>query len=213
MAIETKNKGLFAKVFEPTTDFYELLNEQAEKTVEGLQALNDWVASDSSERCQTVRDREKEADELKLQLGRELFEAFVTPFDREDIYDLSARLDEVINGAKAIVREMETFEVVPKQHPVIRDMVAILVEGTVCLRKSFAALQHQQQEASDQAVLARKSENKLAKVYRIAIQDLLKLDDIKEIMRVKEVYKTVLQVGERIDNVGEKLLHAIVKMG
>ncbi len=212
MTTEAKNKGLFSKIFEPTTDFYELLNGQADKTLEGMQALSDWLSSDNGERCQTVRELENQADDLKLQLSQKLFEAFVTPFDREDIYDLSGRLDEVINGAKSIVREMEAFEIVPKQYPVIKDMVSILVEGTRCLRNSFVDLKHKLPEATVQAQLARKSENKLNKVYRIAMQDLLKSDDIKAIMRAKEVYKTVLLVGERIDFVGEKLLHAIVKM-
>src|SRR5690348_3227265 len=104
---ETKRRNLFGKVFEPKVDFYALLSQQANKTLEGMEALAEWMRSDSNERCQTVRVLEEEADQLKFQLGQKLVESFVTPIDREDIYDLSGRLDEVINAAKATLREME----------------------------------------------------------------------------------------------------------
>jgi hypothetical protein len=52
----------------------------------------------------------------------------------------------------------------------------------------------------------------VAKIYRQAVRELLELDDFKTIFRQKEVYKVVLTAAERIDKVGENMLHAIVKM-
>lgn len=207
-------KWLFGRLVEPTHDFYEMLNKQAAKTLEGVRALEDWVNDDDCvERCQTVRDLENEADALKLDLGKKLTESFITPFDREDIYDLSQLLDEVINGAKGVVREIEAYEVKPSNKaPAITELVAILVEGTQCLVLAFASLRHDQQESYNQAMLARKAENRLTKAYRSAVRQLLVEDDLKLIMRVKEVYRSLLENGERMDRVAEKLLHAIIKM-
>lgn len=209
-----RTKWLFGRLFEPSHDFFEMLNRHAAKTLEGVRALSDWVNDqDCADRCQTVRDLENQADELKLDIGKKLTESFVTPFDREDIYDLSQRLDEVINAAKGVVREIEAYEVKPSDHaPAIGELCAILVEGTQCLVLSFAALKHDLQEAYHQAFLARKAENRLTKAYRQAVRELLTLDDLKLIMRVKEVYRSLLVNGEKVDNVAEKLLHAIIKM-
>ena len=41
----------------------------------------------------------------------ELRAAFSTPLDPEDIYELSERLDEVLNGAKNTVRESEIMKI------------------------------------------------------------------------------------------------------
>lgn len=206
-------KSLLGKIFEPATDFYGLLNQQASKTIEGMRALVDWLNNEESlERCQTVRDLETEADLIKFDLAKKLFESFITPFDREDIYELSQRLDEVINGGKAVAREIEAFETKPSLHPEIIDMANMLVEGTQCLVLSFAALRNDHSEAQKQAILACKSFNRLSKIYRRSMQELFHGHDIKVILRVKEVYKAMLSCGEKIDTVGERLLHAIVKM-
>jgi uncharacterized protein len=210
---DTKRRSVFGKIFEPPTDFFALLNQQAAKTIEGMRALVDWLLhEDSAERCETVRELEAEADVIKLDVAKRLFESFITPIDREDIYDLSQRLDEVINGAKAIAREIEAFDTKPSLHPEILEMANMLVEGTECLVASFAALPTDRLEAQRQAKMASKSNTRLSKIYRRAMRDLFHTTDIKIILRVKEVYKAMLNCGEKIDVVGERLCHAIVKL-
>lgn len=174
--------------------------------------MEQWLMAGGDVRCQNVRDLEEEADDLKFDLEKKLVDSFVTPFDREDIFEVSATLDEVINAAKAIVREVEAFEVSPQRNPELLDMAELLVQGTKNLRDGIASLRTDLKEAATQALMARKAENKLAKVYRRCMQDLLHQDDIKLILRVTEVYRQMLQASERIDRVGEKLLHVIVKM-
>lgn len=201
----------FGNIFEPMVDFYALLNHQANKTLEGMEALSDWLKEGGDERCQKVRTLEREADVLKIDLEQKLVECFVTPFDREDIFELSVSLDEVINAAKGVVREIEAFEVSP-EGTALREMGELLVEGTHALQLSIFSLKKNLREAAEQALLARKAENRFTKVYRNAMRDLLKIDDFKVVMRTKEVYKAMLIGAERIDTVGEKLLHTIVKM-
>lgn len=212
MAVEKDKKPPWLKrMFEPPVDFYDMLNQQAAKTLEGMEALDKWINDGAYQRGQVVRDLERDADELKLDLERKLVESFVTPIDREDLYDLSARLDEVINCAKSTVREIEALEVSADDR-YLREMSQILVEGTRCLTLSFAALKGDAAEASQQAFLARKSENRFTKVYRQAMRNLFKLDDCKQILRVREVYRSLLEAAERIDVVGEKLSLVIVKI-
>lgn len=202
----------FSGVFEPTVDFYDLLNKQAEKTLEGMEALAVWLRMENpDERCQAVRDLEREADEMKMNVEKQLVSSFVTPFDREDIYELSASLDEVINAAKNVVREMEALNVTADGTK-LAEMAELLVEGTKHLRDGIAALRKNLRGAADNALLARKTDTRLGKAYRTAVRELLELDDFKTIFRHKEVYKVMLAGAERIDKVGENLLHAIVKM-
>ncbi len=207
-----KNSNWFSRLFEPQTDFYKILIDQATVTLNGLEALECWLIEGASERCQTVRDLESKADDIKLELQRKLVESFVTPFDREDIYDLSTRLDEIINAAKATAREIEAFSISPED-AYMNEMARTLVEGARCLVNSFTTLKDKNfPEAEEQARLARKSENRLSKVYRQAMRELFSINDLKKIMRTVEVYRSFVLASEHIDRVGAKLQHVIIKI-
>src|SRR6266478_1957923 len=106
MTAERTKFNFLSNLFEPSVDFYAMLNHQSAKTLEGMEALAAWFKDGAGDRGQRVRELEKQADDIKLDLEKRLVESFVTPFDREDIYDLSARMDEIINAAKATVREV-----------------------------------------------------------------------------------------------------------
>jgi uncharacterized protein Yka (UPF0111/DUF47 family) len=208
---QEKKIGWLAGLYEPTTDFYILLSAHAEKTLAGMEALKEWISQGAKGRCESVRNLEKEADKLKQDLSRKLVDTFVTPFDREDIYDLSAQLDEVINSAKKTVREIEALELTAID-PFLIEMSEILIEGTRSLCESFKHLNSNITEASEQANLARRADSHIFKCYRTAIRELFLQDDLKNILKVREVYKCMMHSGETIDRVAEKLLHVVIKI-
>ncbi len=206
-----KTKSWLGLLFDKGTDFYQLLSEQATKNLQGLEALNSWLETGEQEQADRVRSLEKEADELKLKLEFKLVESFVTPIDREDIYDLSNCLDNIINAAKATVREVEALEVSIKA-PLVCEMSGILVEGGRCLLNALNALKQKPGEVITQALLARKSENRFVKVYRQAMKEAFCLKDQIEILKTVELYRALMEIAEKIDFVGERLLHVMVKI-
>jgi uncharacterized protein len=58
------------------------------------------------ERIIEIQALEKAGDEIDREISQRLEDAFITPFDREDIHDLSVRLDDVVDGIQATA---ETF--------------------------------------------------------------------------------------------------------
>ncbi len=208
--LQRKLPGL-SHFFEPRVNFYALLLAQADTTLRGVEALESWLSTGAYERCQRVRDLERQADEQKAALHLKLAESFVTPFDREDIYDLSVRLDEVINSAKDSAREVEALNYCPRDST-LSEMARTLVEGTRCLHNSFRNLDGNFSEASAQASLARKSETRFEKMYRNAMRELFEVNDFKTILRTLEVYRTMMHTATCIDTVAEKLRHVIVKI-
>jgi uncharacterized protein len=176
-----------------------------------VEELQKWLEAGAHDRCETVRTLEKEADQIGLEIEKKLVDSFITPIDREDIYDLSDRLDDVIDAAKTTVREVEALEVHNENHH-IKEIATALVEGTRCLASSVDALQHNLTQATEEAMLARRSENRVSKLYRQAMRELFALDDIKKIQKTKEVYNCFLEIGKRIDTAAQKILHVIVKV-
>ena len=96
-----------SRLFLPDTpDVLGMLVQQAEVTVEGMDALVRWADGDP-DASDAVRDAEHRADEFKRVLRLALRTSFLTPLDAEDLYALSERLDAALNQAKDAVREAE----------------------------------------------------------------------------------------------------------
>jgi uncharacterized protein len=79
--------------------FYDLFAEQANHLVVGARLLAQMLGDgdDREATAKKMRDAEHECDESTHSIIRRVNSTFVTPFDREDIYSLSAGLDDVMD--------------------------------------------------------------------------------------------------------------------
>jgi len=93
-----------------------MLSDQASKTLEGIEALGEFVENQNQKNANRVKEIEKEADELRRVLVEELHKTFITPMDREDIYALSRAIDDIVDYANSTVDEMEIYEVASDVH-------------------------------------------------------------------------------------------------
>ncbi|HMP54486.1 MAG TPA: DUF47 family protein [Candidatus Melainabacteria bacterium] len=201
----------FKQFFKEKVDFYALLTEQGETTLAGMVALKDWIEAGAEGRCQTVRDYEHKADEQKLDLLEKITATLVTPLDREDIYDLSDRLDGVINGAKATARQIEALGYTPREET-LSNMAAVLVSGTDDIVKAIKSLESDLKTASDIAYKLKKKERKLETLYREGMHELIQGEDYKHIIRSMDVYRTMLDTAQKIELVGKTILHMLIKI-
>ena len=108
-------------------DLLGMLREQTTITVEAMDSLVAWSAGDAGG-AERVRACEHRADDAKRKLWLALREAFSPPLDAEDLFKLSADLDEVLNASKDLVREMEVMDMQPDEP--VHQMV-VLVAGAV----------------------------------------------------------------------------------
>jgi predicted phosphate transport protein (TIGR00153 family) len=87
--------------FKPVDNtFYTLLTESATRLVEGAAILAELLgdSADRNDIADRMRDAEHEADETTHEIAKRVNSTFVTPFDREDIYRLTAALDDVVDA-------------------------------------------------------------------------------------------------------------------
>jgi len=91
------------------------------------------------ERISEIQALEKAGDEIDREINRRLEDAFVTPFDREDIHELTVRLDDVLDGIQAIA---ETFVIYDVTRPTdeARRLAAIIAEQAVELHAAMRGL-------------------------------------------------------------------------
>jgi hypothetical protein len=193
-----------------TPDVLGVLREQAEQTVEGLRAFADWSAGDAA-RERAVRDAEHEADAIRRRLLGQLRAAFSTPMDAEDIYELSERLDTVLNDAKNAVREAELINLRP--NAALAEMAGAVLDGAMHLRDAFAAFPNDADAATECADAAIKCERVLERRYRVAMSDLLGEDELHEVMSWREMYRRYARLGDALVRVAERIWYAAVKEG
>jgi uncharacterized protein Yka (UPF0111/DUF47 family) len=191
-------------------DLLGLLREQADITVDGMHALVAWAAGDPTA-GDDVREYEHRADDKKRQLWLELRDAFSPPIDAEDLYSLSSDLDEVLNAAKNLVRELEVMELTPDT--ATREMTLLLAEATQDLAVAFSRLGRQEGDATERADAAIKGARRVEHVYRSAMSTLLQVDDLREVMGRREVYRRLSRIGDRIHDVAERVWYAVMKEG
>ena len=189
-------------------DLLGLLREQCAITVEGMHALVAW-ATDDPAAGDRVRTCEHHADEKKRELWGELRNAFSPPIDAEDLFSLSSDLDEVLNAAKNVVRESEVMELAPDTPT--HEMTVLLAEATQYLSDAFARLGNHEQDATERADAAIKNTRRVEQVYRAAMSALLQIDDLREVMAQREVYRRLSRIGDQVHNVADRVWYAVMK--
>ena len=193
-------------------DVLGMLRHQAAVTIEGMEALSAWATGDATA-ADRVRDKEHEADEAKREVRAALRRAFITPIGAEDIYVLSERLDAVMNGAKDAVRESEVMALRPDDATAA--MAGLLAEGVRHLADAFACLEAHADDGGDGATAAAdeavKTGRQLERVYRKAMSALVRVDDLREVMGRRELYRRFSRISEDVGEVAERVWYASVK--
>jgi uncharacterized protein len=194
-----------------TPDVIGMLQEQTAVTVEGMDALLAWTNGEAGA-ADRVRSCEHRADACKRRLRHALSVAFATALEPEDVFELSAGIDEVINGAKNAVREAEVMEASPDA--AMAEMAAELSDGTKHLAEAFVALASQDRggatKAADSAVA---SQRNLEHVYRTAMSALVDTDDLRQVAAKRELYRRLSRTSDELIRVAERVWYAILKQG
>ncbi len=193
--------------------FIRLLREQAETTARGVTALGAFIAGDE-EAAQEVEQAEKEADELRRVIIDELHKTFITPFDREDIFDLSLYLDDVLDYAYSTVEEMKLLGVDADQH--LEEMVSRLIEASDELRLAMMRLDDNPMVALEHARRTKHRENQVERCYRAAVAELFTgpedIHHVMEMLRRREVYRHVSNAADQADLAANIIGSVVMKM-
>lgn len=191
-----------------TPDVLGMLGAQLDTTRTALGAFAAWAHGDAAQ-ADTVRELEHRADDQKRELWRALRTAFVTPIDAEDLFVMSAELDEVLNGAKDIVREADVWSMAPDG--VIADIADLLVTGVECLGRSFSLLGEPGDGATEAADAAVKSQRAVERVYRQGMSSLIEHPEAREVIGRRELYARLLTLSGRLCVVAERVWYSVVK--
>jgi uncharacterized protein len=192
------------------TKFFELFTVAGENIATATTVLAEFVTAPIEQRPELARrmhEIEHAGDEATHAIVEQLDRAFVTPFDREDIYRLAVRLDDVVDYIDAAVDLTTLYETEALPHNVA-PMVEVLDK---CAKLTAAAMPRLTtlRNMTDFWVQINELENEADQIYRRLLQFLFDgSHDPLTVMKLKEIVDQLESAADAFEHVAD-VVHSI----
>jgi len=196
-------------------DFFTLFQRLSDHTVEGATTLQD--VSQSFDRLEyavhKIDDIEHASDDVVHEIVDRLNSTFVTPLlmDREDIYRLAERVDDVTDHIKGVIDRFKTFEIkAPTRH--CQKMAVLLFEAASLLRDNMYELQTLHPGCNEYCAKINELENEGDTVLKEALGVLFREEpDCREILKWKDIYEMLEEGLDRCEDAANLVEALVVK--
>jgi uncharacterized protein len=161
------------------------------------------------QRVNSIQALEKKGDHLANQIEDRLGDAFVTPFDREDIYELANRLDDVVDYIQAVAETVVIYGV-EQPTPESRRLAQILAEQGDELAKAMSGLKARK-SVSEHLERVHDLEHEADGLSRAAVGRLFKeRHDPLEVIKWRDLYNALENGSDAAEDAAEaveRMLH------
>jgi predicted phosphate transport protein (TIGR00153 family) len=157
-----------------------------------------------------IKDIEHKGDELTHKVIDELNKTFITPIDREDIHDLCAALDDVLDLIDATATRIVLFKITEPIHAV-PEICAVLLKQAETIGMAVSNLQDSD-HVVERCIEINSLENDADRLFQIAIATLF--DNVKDpidVIKRKEIIETLEVATDKAEDVANVLESIIVK--
>ena len=101
------------RFFPKEEKFFDMFAKGSENVLEGARLLSDLITdyTDIIEKSKRIKEVEHEGDKITHDTVTKLNNTFITPLDREDIYSLICKMDDVLDFIDAVSSRMILYKV------------------------------------------------------------------------------------------------------
>jgi uncharacterized protein len=194
------------------TVFYDQFAVSARNIVDAAEVLERIVTPGADRKALNVRMREIEHanDENTHEVMRRLNSTFVTPFDREDIYNLASRLDDVVDFLEAAADLIVLYELDDLPQPT-REVVAVLVQAAHVTAEAMPRLQTMK-DLSEFWIEVNRLENEADQLYRRTLATLFNGSyDALTALKLKDVADQVEAAADAMEDVADSIETIVLK--
>lgn len=187
------------------TSFFDFFDKHAAVIVEASQTLLSLAdeESDIIAKINKIKELEHQADAITHQCIEALHKTFITPFDRNDIFRLISRMDDIIDFIKDAAARIETYKLVKITNEA-KEMAQVLMKATQEVEKAVKELRKLKRvEAIRQSfIVINRLEHEGDIVLRHAIGRLFDEEqDVRNIIKWKEIYENLENSIDRCEDV------------
>jgi predicted phosphate transport protein (TIGR00153 family) len=200
------------KLFPKEIDFFEIFDRASLNITKAATLLVDLMEHfDNLEaRAKEIYEVEQEGDILTHEIMKKLNKTFITPIDREDLYALASRLDDVLDLIWGAVDRLVVFKVQESTKEAV-SMSKDVLTTTEAIHKAIRKLKEKNYaHVQEYCIEINRLENRVDRDFRDALGRLF--DEIKDpilIIKWKEIYEHLEDASDRCEDVAN-VLEAIV---
>jgi predicted phosphate transport protein (TIGR00153 family) len=193
-------------------EYFRLFSEFAanlDKAAQLLAALMNEF-DDPKGTAREMLELEHVGDKIVHDIVRRLNKTFITPLDREDIYDLASTLDEVLDSIEAAADMMLLYRIeTPTKQAV--EQAAVIARQTAVLRVAIDGLE-KRKGLDDHWIEVNRLENEGDRLYRDAVAELFDGDRTgTDIIKWKGIYATLEGAIDQCEDVANILESIVLK--
>ena len=168
--------------------------------------------ADARAKAYAIKTVEHEADLVTHDIVKRLNTTFVTPLDREDIYALATRLDDVLDYIEAVGERLVVYRV-KAPTSACRAMADVIVRIAVATDRAIKCLRTLDPEYHIHIMEVNRLENEADALLRDSLVALFEENaDPIDVIKWKEIYETLEIVTDRCEDVANVIEGIILKM-
>jgi len=193
-------------------EYFRLFSEFAETLDQAAQLLTALLA-DYATLKSTARqmvELEHVGDKIVHDIVNRLNKSFVTPLDREDIYDLASTLDEILDSIEATVDLLLLYRIpAPTTH--VSEQAGVLAAQTALVRQAIDGLE--KRKGLDKFwIEINRLENEGDRLHRDAVAELFDGEmKCTDIIKWKDIYTTLEAAIDQCEDVANILETIVLK--
>jgi predicted phosphate transport protein (TIGR00153 family) len=194
------------------TSFFRMFAAMSDNLIAGARALVDLFADyrDVEKKIEVIHRIEREGDELTHAILTKLNQTFITPFDREDIHQLTSKLDDVLDfinaaGARIVMYRIST------PPPAAAELARIILMQSQELQKAVSLMQ-KNGNILVHCVEINRLENEADQVAQQAIATLFEHEkDPINLIKIKELLEFLERATDKAEDVANVLETVVLK--
>lgn len=204
--------GLLTRILPREESFFDMFVALAENIHTGAKALVEMLSNytDAARQAQHIKDIEHTGDDMTHALLTRLNQTFITPFDREDIHELSSKIDDVLDLVDAAASRLEIYRV-DRIRPGIADLAKILVRATEQVAAAVRVL-NKRDHILDYCIEINRLENESDRLSRTLIVKLFDEEtDPVQIIKWKEIIEVIETAVDKCEDVANVIESVTLK--
>lgn len=203
---------MLSKLLPKEEKYFEYFNDMI-KHIREMSGMTQQLFSTRLYEGELVRSMisfEKRCDEITSKVVKQLNKTFITPFDREDVFTLISRLDDISDILLAAAVRTEVFalsspiEGADKLTSIINQQIEELEHAMNQLRTRAKVM--------DQLKAVKDLESEADRVYRASMQHLFTHDsDAISVMKKKEILDILETASDKCQSVANTIITIFIK--
>ncbi|GAB2816290.1 DUF47 family protein [Actinocorallia aurea] len=192
--------------------FYDLFADSANNIVTGARLLVELISegADREAIAEKMRACEHAGDECTHAILHRLNESFITPFDREDIYDLASQLDDVMDYMEEAADLVVLYKIDKLPSDVLRQ-VEVLERAAELTAEAMPRLKSMR-ELSEYWIEINRLENEGDRIHRRLLARLFSGEyEPLEVMKLQQVVDRLEEAADAFEHVANTIETIAVK--